>query len=215
MEGKFNVQADRGQYYNGRYDDLFRFISYYSQIDLVRSAGGKEVLEIGIGNKTVSNYLTKHGFKITTCDFDAKLGPDVVADVRELPFPDASFDTVVACEILEHIPWKDVPKALGEIRRVVRRHAVVSIPYPSAYLEFIFKAPLMNRLLKRPFIRLFAGIPLFFSELKFSGDHYWEMGRKGCPAGKVREEFRKKFEIEREMRAPLDTYHYFFLLRKR
>jgi ubiquinone/menaquinone biosynthesis C-methylase UbiE len=40
-----------------------------------------------------------------------------VADVEELPFADESFDVVLACHMLYHVP--DRPKAFAEIRRVL------------------------------------------------------------------------------------------------
>lgn len=42
------------------------------------------------------------------------------ADIQELPFPDVSFDVVVANHMLYHVP--DIPKALAEVRRVLRPH---------------------------------------------------------------------------------------------
>jgi ubiquinone/menaquinone biosynthesis C-methylase UbiE len=42
----------------------------------------------------------------------------VVADAQELPFVEARFDVVIANHMLYHVP--DRPKALGEIRRVLR-----------------------------------------------------------------------------------------------
>ena len=43
----------------------------------------------------------------------------VVADCqRPIPFPDASFDRVLAIHVLEHLP--DLPAALAEIRRVLK-----------------------------------------------------------------------------------------------
>jgi SAM-dependent methyltransferase len=49
-------------------------------------------------------------------------------DASALPFPRAAFDTVVAAEILEHLP--DDGGALGEIARVLRRggHLALSVP---------------------------------------------------------------------------------------
>ncbi len=41
-----------------------------------------------------------------------------VADAATIPFPDASFDAVIANHMLYHVP--DLPATLGEIRRVLR-----------------------------------------------------------------------------------------------
>lgn len=51
-----------------------------------------------------------------------------VADIRKLPFPDNYVDTVMVCDVLEHIPWEDVPKALREARRVAKRKVLITVP---------------------------------------------------------------------------------------
>ena len=53
------------------------------------------MLEIGVGNRTVSNYLKENGVDITTFDFDKELKPDIVGDVRDMKgIKDNSFDVV-------------------------------------------------------------------------------------------------------------------------
>lgn len=47
-------------------------------------------------------------------------------DAGNLPFPDRTFDLVLAIEVLEHVP--DPPAALSEIARVARSSVVVSVP---------------------------------------------------------------------------------------
>jgi len=78
----------------------------------------KKVLEIGIGNRITADYLKRNGIKIDTCDFDKNLEPDYIADIRKLPFRDNSYDVIMAYEVFEHIPWKDINKALRELCRV-------------------------------------------------------------------------------------------------
>ncbi len=47
-------------------------------------------------------------------------------DGTSIPFPDGAFDTVMALEVLEHIPhWETV---LQEMLRVARRCVLVSVP---------------------------------------------------------------------------------------
>ena len=209
-----NIQASKELYY-GKYDTIKRFISYFYQTDIVRKLKPNNVLEIGIGNKTTVNYLKQNGIKIDTCDFNKELEPDYVADIRNLPFKNKSYDVVLACEVLEHIPWKDVDKALMELHRVSKKYVVISIPYASLGFEFIFKFPLIRKILKRPILDIFFRIPFFFSEIKFEGYHYWEMGKKKYPRKKIKSTFGKYFKILKEVRPIINHYHHFFILEKK
>ena len=100
---------------------------------------GKRVLDLGCR----SGALTRHfleGNEVVGLDVDraalAKaetLGIQVVdANVEEpLPFPDASFDAIVAGELLEHLQF---PEALvAEIRRVLRPGGVIVGSVPNAF----------------------------------------------------------------------------------
>ena len=203
----------REHYYDG-YDDLQRFISYHHQAELAMSLRCGSILEIGVGNKTVANYLAQHGFHVGTCDFDGSLAPGTVADVRDLPFEDGSYDLVMACEILEHIPWNDVDRALSEIHRVCRTSALVSVPHHARLFGALYRVPLAGRAIGWAVTRM----PLLFESVRHSGDlyweHAWEMGRKGSSARQVRNAFRRYFTITRELRHPLSSYHHFFVLAK-
>ncbi len=211
---EFNAQVSKERYYK-TYDNLKRFIAYFYQVDLTRKLRPKTVLEIGIGNKTVSNYLRAYGFDVTTCDFDKDLEPDYVADIRELPFDDNSYDVVLAYEILEHLPWDDVDKALGELHRVTKKYVNVSVPYSAISFELIFTFPLIDKILKRDSINLVLRIPQFFREIRFISEHYWAIGRKNYPIGKVRKLLRRRFKILKEVRPVLSFRHHFFTLEKR
>lgn len=197
------------------YDDIKRFISYFYQIDIIRDVGAKEILEIGVGNKIVSNYLKNNDIKVITCDFNENLEPDVVADIRELPFQNNSFELVMACEILEHLPWDDFDKTLGELARVAKKYVLISLPYYSASFEFLFRFPMVGKIFKYPFVDLFLRIPIFWGKLKDGGEHYWEIGRKNYPIRKIRKAIKNRFIIKKEIRPILNQYHHFFLLEKK
>lgn len=214
MAKKFNVQVPK-EHYIEEYDDVARFISYFYQIDLVRRLKPNRVLEIGIGNKTTANYLNQNGIKTDTCDFDRELKPDYIGDIRELPIKNESYDIILACEILEHIPWKDVDKALGELHRVSKKHVIISVPYSSAGFELMLRFPLIDRIFKKPFLNFFSRIPYFFRKVKLPGEHYWEMGRKNYPKKKIRSALSKYFIISKEVRPILNHYHHFFILKKK
>jgi SAM-dependent methyltransferase len=49
--------------------------------------------------------------------------PAVQASVEDMPLPDHAYDAALAINTIHH--WRDIPRALAEIRRVVRRRLVV------------------------------------------------------------------------------------------
>lgn len=93
---KYKIQLNKNHYNKSNYDGIRRFISYFHQINLIKKLNPKKVLEIGIGNATVSNYLKNQGLNITTCDFDKSLNPDIVASLPDLPIKENSYDLVCA-----------------------------------------------------------------------------------------------------------------------
>ena len=211
MVKEFKIQVPKEHYYKG-YDNVMGFISYFYRIDSVIKLNPKTILEVGIGNKTVCNYLKQFGFDITTCDFDLNLDPDVVADIRNLSFEDNKFDVVLACEILEHIPFKDVPIALSELKRVSKKILIISIPYSSFFTEIFFN-------INVPFfykqLHFALSVPSFIHKFKKTNEHYWGMGRKNYPKKKIRKLLKRYFEIKKEFQPILIPYHYFFILEKK
>ena len=53
----------------------------------------------------------------------------VIADATAMPFPDGSFDRVIAAEVLEHIPADQA--AMNEIARVLRPGGVAAVTVPA------------------------------------------------------------------------------------
>lgn len=117
------------------------FVFVTERIPLFRDAigRGKRVLDLGCR----SGALTRHfleGNSVVGLDVDraalAKaeaLGIEtVVGDVEEqLPFPEQSFDAVVAGELFEHLRFPD--DLVREIRRVLRPRGVLVGSVPNAF----------------------------------------------------------------------------------
>lgn len=199
-----------------RYDwGADRFMDYFMQVYLVQLLKPKNLLEIGIGNSIITSYFRRHKCDFTTIDIDNKTNPDVIGDVRKLPFKNNYFDTIIACEVLEHIPWKDLEIAFTELHRVSSQYVIISVPYSSIDIESIIKVHFGNKKPKRQYFDYLLRIPLFFKDFSFDGEHYWEMGRKGFSKNKFKKIFKEKFEIIKTTRPPLKPYHYFFILRKK
>lgn len=106
--------------------------------DLFRTAGVRDVLELGAGHGRDTLYLARSGFRVTATDFSdvgltqlraaaAALRPEVVVrtlehDAREpVPLPDSTFDGVFAHMLLCMNLSTDRILALAtELRRVLR-----------------------------------------------------------------------------------------------
>lgn len=58
--------------------------------------------------------------------FDVEIVPGSVA---HLPFEDRAFDAVVACEVIEHLPYGVYEPAIAEFQRVAGRRIIVSVPF--------------------------------------------------------------------------------------
>jgi SAM-dependent methyltransferase len=78
-----------------------------------------------------------------TLDIDPSFGADLVGDIHDIPREDASFDTVICTEVLEHC--RDPQRAVTEIHRVLRPGGVCVLstrflyrfhPTPHDYFRF-------------------------------------------------------------------------------
>jgi ubiquinone/menaquinone biosynthesis C-methylase UbiE len=93
---------------------------------------GKRVLELGCGNGKTAAALVRTAEEIVAVDFSRRgleacrrtlAAPNLLlveADVRNLPFVDASFDQVVAFHVLGHLLKEERQAAVEEVRRVLR-----------------------------------------------------------------------------------------------
>ncbi len=206
-------QQDSSDYKEPSYDDKGRFHSYYYQVKFIMELEPESVLEIGVGNKTLINYLRQHGINIKSCDIDKDLEPDFVGDVRNLPFKDNEFDVVCAFQIIEHIPWVDIPNALKELKRVSRNYVIISIPFTAVTIEAMIKSSIFMHLFKTWTFSFLINLEFITRKWKYNGIHYWEMGKKNYPRKMVRSLINKYFTIVKEKKVEF-SYQYFFVLKK-
>lgn len=172
------------KYFSESYLTKERWMSYYYQVketlniiaDKFSRASHLSILEIGPGNKITSSllslFLRSSGitFDIITIDIDRRVRPNIVGDLRCLPFKSNEFDISLAFEVLEYILFEHVPLALEELRRTTKEYVVLSLPHNSLYITFAVKLPKLP--LRTLFLRLFD-LPL---KPKHVGEYYWEIG---------------------------------------
>lgn len=204
----FMVQVGKESYAAGKYAKLERFGSYYYQVRELLATNPESVLEVGVGDSVVSEYLKRHTpIRYTTADFAEDLKPDVVADVRSLPFDDNSYDTVCAFEVLEHLPFEEFERSLKELARVARRYVIISLPHFGPPVKFLLKIPFL------PEIK-FAFKIAYAKRHVFDGQHHWEIGKRSYPLGRIREKMRLIGSIERDFVPFENQYHHFFVVHK-
>lgn len=63
-------------------------------------------------------------------DFKPDVKPDVVADIRALPFKDNTFETIHAYHVFEHIPRQETTDMLNEWKRVLSQGGKLYIECP-------------------------------------------------------------------------------------
>lgn len=131
---------------------------------LDKDLSGKKMLEVGCGNGDFSNYLSlNHNADILGLDFStesikianqkkdvfgAKTSSFMVGDAQNISLPDNSFDIIVSCECLEHIP---VPqKMVSEIFRLLKPGGRVVLTTENYFNAYAYHR-LYLKMLGRPF----------------------------------------------------------------
>lgn len=201
-------QVNKTAYQFFSYAHPGRFVSYYHQLSEVLSLNPVSVLEIGVGDGIFRDYLKGNtDVAYTSVDVADDLHPDVVGDVTKLPFKDGTFDVVCAFEVLEHIPFEQLEKALSELHRVVQRAVVLSLPHFGPPVKFLLKIPFL------PEISFAFKIP-FARKHMFNGQHYWEIGKRGYSPRAIRNILEEYFTIQKEFIPFENQYHHFYILEK-
>jgi SAM-dependent methyltransferase len=112
---------------------------------------GDQVLDLGCGAGRHAFEAARRGARVVALDTDQSeldkvaaifaamadageipaggSGMPVLGDATRLPFPDGSFDSVIAAEVLEHLPTDQI--AMNEIARVLRPGGVAAVTVPA------------------------------------------------------------------------------------
>lgn len=115
---------------------------YMAMAALARRRSGSDggsVLNIGVGPGRLERILLERGWRVASLDpsgkaLEALAGVEVDARcgyAQQMPFDTASFDVVIASEVLEHIPAATRVDALAEVERVLKPGGwfIGSVPY--------------------------------------------------------------------------------------
>ncbi len=205
-----NVQVDHSHYNDLSYNEQGRFNSYWHQIDWAIKLKPQTILEIGTGNGFVNFALKGSGFRVTTIDIDPDLKPDILGSVLSIPVEDNAFDLAMCCQVLEHLPYENFVPALTEIRRVIRKDLILSLPDLERVYRLSMQLPGLGE--KKFIIRIPRLKPI---DWKFNGEHYWNISCKGFPLSRITGDIEKAgFRIDANYCVYEMPWHRFFILKK-
>jgi ubiquinone/menaquinone biosynthesis C-methylase UbiE len=106
-------------------------------MDLFQKTAAKNVLEIGCGEGEMLRLMSQMGAS-NLMGFDVEVpilleaqkhSPNValtLTDAHKIAYKSKAFELVMACEVLEHIPYPE--QVLAEAKRVSQRYAIFSVP---------------------------------------------------------------------------------------
>lgn len=120
--------------------DLTAYRSHPRELERVRRLfdlvppHGRTALDIGARDGHLSLVLAERFESVVALDLrcpsiDHPRVQCVQGDASALQFDDASFDTVICAEVLEHVPPTLLDKVGREIARVTRHAAIIGVPY--------------------------------------------------------------------------------------
>jgi ubiquinone/menaquinone biosynthesis C-methylase UbiE len=204
------VQVDHTHYNDLNYNEQGRFNSYWHQIDWAIKLKPESILEIGTGNGFVNFALKRSGFKVTTIDIDPNLQPDVLGSVLSMPIGDESVDLAMCCQVLEHLPYDNFVPALKEIRRVIKKNVILSLPDLERVYRVSMQLPGMRE--KKFIIPIPRLKPL---KWEFNGEHYWNISCENFPLKRIVKDIQSAgFSIEANYCVYEMPWHRFFILKK-
>jgi SAM-dependent methyltransferase len=183
-----------------------RWGSIWHQLDELLDASPDRVLEVGPGIGLFKNAAASYGISVETLDLDPDLKPDHLGSATSMPFQDGAFSCVCAFQMLEHLPYDDALKAFSEMARVSSGKVIISLPDARSCWRYTFHIPFLGErllLVRQPFWRA--------RPADFTGEHYWEVNKKGYGLDRVLSDFSKIRKLEKTYRVFDNPYHRFLI----
>ena len=185
-----NSYVDSPVYFNR--NPIVQFLNWQKLDKLLHLCNSREnasVLDFSCGNGVLFPSLSRKYTKTIAMDIHTSAANKVKqyynlenmflvkGDGAKIPFPDNSFDVVIAASALEH--FKEIEKPISEIKRVLKKNG-----------SFVFLSPSEN---------VFYKIGRIFFGIVKPPDHYYE-------ADEIIQRIEENFEIEKKLQCPIPWF---------
>lgn len=211
-----NEKVCKEHYKFDSYVDSARWMSYYYQIqEILRTIDeGKEhsdILIIGKGDGIVPCILRcvlSSKYNVETFDYDEGLSPDILGDIRKLDvLVKRTYDCVVCCEVLEHLPWEYFESIIRKIQKVCVGKVIISLPVCKHSFSLMLDIPKFHHKMINIIIPRF-----WIKKMPEGGEHFWEVGIWKRGRKEILRRLTKFFMIEKDYIVPENTYHWFIIM---
>lgn len=140
-----------GKYAEKYFDDIVD-VPYIDKF-LVKLPKKSKILDVGSGPGQFAKHMIEKGFEVIGIDFSKEMvaiakekvpGVDFRhMDMRQLDFPDKSFDGVLSAYSLIHIPSEQVLATLKSFHRILKTGGYIEIVVQKGHADKIIDEPFM------------------------------------------------------------------------
>lgn len=178
----FEASLPKSDYFNDSYFDVRQLMAQAMQIKHIHRLKPKSMIEIGIGNGLTSTFMRNSGVPVTTADINPNLDPDICCPIYEIldKTGGRSFDLVVCCEVLEHMPVDQLEENIKILRSLGSRLFLTLPGYTRSFgFSFLMKIPFIKA--KDFFFYIFLPKNIDLSKT----EHFWEVGSEAATKRKA------------------------------
>lgn len=149
------VMSFEKQYYdferfwnNPEYSYKINIAKIQITFDYIRSKEMNSLLDAACGNGIFTNMALQEFPEKNIVAFDRSetalkyvKAKKFVGEINCIPFPDRSFDCVVAHDVIEHLPVTVFQQAINEIARVAGKFIVIAVPFEEDLEDNVSECP--------------------------------------------------------------------------
>lgn len=182
--------------------DERHFSSTQIQLSSVTELGESvsSILEVGPGSGYFAMITKSLGYDVKTADIKDRTTPDYLGDFRTTDISQR-FDLVAAFEMLQHLPYDELPTTVAKLAELSNRYVLISLPARIHHFGVSLELPglIAPRRLALGWLRGPHKISLNWewprvkdpsrpesdSREDYWKPHYWEVARKSFPKSRV------------------------------